>query len=132
MLTVLPIQSKQEQETICVRCGVPYRPDYLAYAAKVDEHLAGVCQFRLDKDGAHLTDFASYTPENGTIDTEALFIMARGCLNFVDLCGVHTAFFDADFPDEAFIHAIGFRKNAQNKWEMNLAGFFEHPCQHKE
>lgn len=132
MLTVLPIQSKMEQEATCARCAVPYREDCMAYGARVDEQLVGVCQFRLDGDGGHITDFAAYFPEGGQRDTEALFIMARGCLNFIDLCGVHRAFFESDFADETLIHAIGFRKNAENRWEMDLTNFFDHPCQHHQ
>ena len=37
MLEVKPIQSKAEQEDICIRCGVEYDVDLLAYAAVVDD-----------------------------------------------------------------------------------------------
>ena len=52
MLKVLPVQSKLTQEEICIKCGVKYNADLLAYAAYVDDRLAGVCQFKLtDKGG---------------------------------------------------------------------------------
>ena len=100
MLTVLPIQSKNDQETICLKCGVPFRPECMAYEARVNDQLVGICQFNLSGGVGHITDFAEYLPQGAKSDTEALFIMARGCLNFIDLCGVHHAFFDADFPNE--------------------------------
>ena len=114
MLTVLPIQSKIEQEATCARCGVPYRAECMAYAAEVDEQLVGVCQFYLNRDGGHITDFADFTPAGAQPDNEALFIMARGCLNFIDLCGIHTAYFEAEFANTDLIHAIGFRLNNEN------------------
>ena len=129
MLTVLPMQSKQEQEAVCLRCNVPFRPECMAYEARVDDQLVGVCQFHLQGAVGHITDFAEYLPEGAQSDTEALFIMARGCLNFIDLCGIHQAFFEADFPRDDLIHAIGFRKNSDSKWEIDLTDFFVHPCQ---
>ena len=130
MLTVLPIQSKNDQETICLKCGVPFRPECMAYEARVNDQLVGICQFNLSGGVGHITDFAECLPQGAKSDTEALFIMARGCLNFIDLCGVHHAFFDADFPNEDLIHAIGFRKNAENRWEIDLTGFFVDHCKH--
>lgn len=131
MLTVLPIQSKSEQETACARCSVPFHADDLAYAAEVDNTLVGICQFHLGKNGGVITEFAPCLADGREADNEALFIMARGCLNFIDLCGVHKAFFDASFHDSALIHAIGFQKNKDDRWEMDLTDFFDHPCKHK-
>lgn len=130
MLTVLPIQSKTDQESICIRCDVPYRAECMAYEARVDDQLVGICQFHLSGGAGHITDFAEYLPEGAKSDTEALFIMARGCLNFIDLCGIHRAFFEATFENSDLIHAIGFRKNSEDCWEMDLTDFFIHPCQH--
>ena len=105
----------------------------MAYEARVDDHLVGVCQFHLQGGVGHITDFAEYLPEGAKSDAEALFIMARGCLNFIDLCGIHHAFFEADFHHDDLIHAIGFRKNSDNIWEIDLTDFFIHPCQnHRE
>ena len=130
MLTVLPIQSKQDQETVCLKCGVPYRADCMAYEARVDDQLVGVCQFHLKNGIGHITDFAEYIPEGGKSDPEALFIMARGCLNFIDLCGIHHAFFEAAFANRDLIHAIGFRQNQDNLWEIDLTDFFVDHCKH--
>lgn len=130
MLTVLPIQSKQDQETICLKCGVPYRAECMAYEAQVNEQLVGICQFHLKGGIGHITDFAEYLPDGACHDNEALFIMARGCLNFIDLCGVHKAYFDADFYNQDLIHAIGFRKNQEDRWEIDLTDFFVDHCKH--
>ena len=84
MLKVLPIQSKDLQEEICTRCGVSYNADLLAYAAYDDDTLLGVCQFRLCAEGGMIYDLS---PVEGTEHFEGLFIMGRGTLNFMDLCG---------------------------------------------
>lgn len=131
MLKVLPIQSKIEQEAVCARCGVIYREELMAYSATVDDDLVGVCQFGITDSGGVIYDLKNVI---GKTDTEALFIMGRGTLNFIDLCGVHRAFFysdeNADDINEALIHAIGFRKNSSGRWEMDLTNFFDHPCSH--
>lgn len=130
MLKVLPIQSKEQQEDICRRCGVKYNPDALAYAATVDEKLAGVCQFRLSAEGGMIYDLA---PAEGTNDFEAMFVMGRGTLNFIDLCGVHEAYFKGEVKDASLLRAVGFKENENGEFYINLEGFFTDHCHnHKE
>ena len=127
MLEVLPIQDKQEQEELCGRCGVPYRGEALAYKALVEGELRGVCQFKMDAEGGKILDFHEIPNQ---YEFEPMFVMGRAALNFIDLCGVHTAFFDADYDNEILIKSIGFSRNSNNRWEMNLTDFFKEPCKH--
>lgn len=127
MLEVLPIQSKEEQELLCTRCGIPFHTELLAYRAMIDGALRGICQFTLDASGGRIVDFA-HAPTG--YEFEPMFVMGRAALNFIDLCGVHRAFFDADYDNETLIKAIGFSRNAANRWEMNLTNFFQEPCKH--
>lgn len=127
MLEILPIQSKDEQAAICALCNVPYRVEMLAYRALVDGELRGVCQFTMNAEGGRIVDFAS-APD--AYEFEAMFVMGRAALNFIDLCGVHRAFFDADCDNETLIRAIGFRKNESGRYEMDLTDFFTEPCKH--
>lgn len=129
MLEVLPIQDKQEQEALCARCGVSFRTELLAYKALVDGELRGVCQFTMNAEGGRIVDFASVP--NG-YEFEPMFVMGRATLNFIDLCGVHTAFFDAACDNETLIKAIGFSKNSDGRFEMDLTDFFNEPCQHSK
>lgn len=125
MLKVLPIQTKEAQEDICKQCNVKYDPDLMAYSATVDDKLAGVCQFKLTDKGGMIYDLA---PKNDTNDFEALFVMGRGTLNFIDLCGVHRAFFLGKDCDEGLLRAVGFKKNDDGIWEIDLEGFFTDHC----
>jgi hypothetical protein len=130
MLKVLPIQTKSEQEEICKKCNVEFKPDLLAYSATVDGELRGVSQFKLTEKGGLVYDIA---PAIDTYDFEALFVLGRGTLNFIDLCGVHYATFDAPIADEAeerLVRAIGFSLGEDGRWGVDLTHFFEHPCQH--
>ena len=125
MLKVLPVQSKLTQEEICIKCGVKYNADLLAYAAYVDDRLAGVCQFKLTDKGGIIYDLA---PTNDFYSRDALFVMGRGALNFIDLCGVHFAIYKGSTEDEPLILQIGFKKTEQGEFEINLEGFFTDHC----
>ena len=127
MLEVMPIQDKKDQETLCQLCRIPFRPNSLAYRATVDGVIYGICQFTMDGAGGKILDFAE-VPDH--YEFEPMFVMGRAALNFIDLCGVHKAFFDADYPNENMIKSIGFSKNSEGRWEMDLTDFFKHPCQH--
>lgn len=128
MLKVLPIQTKAEQEEICKKCNVEFKPDLLAYAATVDGELRGVSQFKLTAEGGLVYDIA---PAVDTFDFEALFVLGRGTLNFIDLCGVHYAIYKglAETEEkERLIRAVGFKKLDNGSFEVDLNGFFTDHC----
>ena len=127
MLEVLPIQDKQEQELLCTRAGIRFRTEALAYKAIVDREICGVCQFKMDAEGGKILDFAAMPDRH---EFEPMFVMGRAALNFIDLCGVHTAFFDAACDNETLIKAIGFSKNSDGIYSVDLTDFFTHPCSH--
>ncbi len=132
MLKVLPIQTKAEQEKICLACGVKYDPDLLAYSATVDDILAGVCQFKLTDKGGLLYDLS---PVKDSFDFEALFVLGRGTLNFIDLCGVHKASFlgtAADEQTQRLIKAVGFKEQEDGSFTVDLEGFFTDHCHDKK
>lgn len=130
MLKVLPVQSKEQQEDICKKCGVKYDPDMLAYVATVDDRLAGVSQFRVTAEGGLIFDLA---PALDFDNFEAMFVMGRGTLNFIDLCGVHYAKFIGEVKDESLLRAVGFKKNEDGIFDIDLEGFFTDHCHnHKE
>ena len=125
MLKVLAIQTKEEQKQICELCGVEYKIDLLAYAAYYDDTLLGVCQFRLSSNGGEIYDLS---PALGTQSFEAMFMMGRGTLNFIDLCGVHYARFCGEVSNETLLRAIGFKKQDDGSFDINLKGFFTDHC----
>ena len=128
MLKVFPIQDKNEQATLCARCDVNFDADLLAYQATVDDVFVGICQFKLQPEGGILYDLA---PLKGDApDFEAIFVLGRAALNFIDLCGVHRAYFDAECDNETLVKAIGFSRNADGRFEMDLTDFFKEPCKH--
>ena len=131
MLKVLPIQTKAEQAEICKLCGVEFKPDLLAYSATVDGELRGVSQFKLTAEGGLVYDVA---PALNTYDFEALFVLGRGTLNFIDLCGVHYAIYCGTVENEQkerLLKSIGFKKTDSGSLELDLTGFFTDHCHDK-
>lgn len=127
MLKVLPIQTKEEQELAASRCNVVFKPEALAYTATVDDVFVGMCQFRLTDKGGEIYDIALMPDKD---DFEAMFVMGRAALNFIDLCGVHYAKYISDTTDDTLLRAIGFEKNAEGIYDIDLTDFFKHPCKH--
>ncbi|MEE0968313.1 MAG: hypothetical protein U0M06_02935 [Clostridia bacterium] len=129
MLKVLPIQSKSEQEAICARCGVKYNPELLAYSATLEDKLAGICQFKVNADGGFIYDLAL---AEDCDNTEVLFVLGRATLNFIDLTGIHKAYFNAEVnkDNEMLVRRIGFTLREDGKFFANLTNFFVSPCQH--
>jgi len=128
MIEVLPIQSKSEQEQICSLCNVDYNEILLAYGALIDDQLVGVCQFKITKQGGIIFDLASVNIPNSF---EVLFILGRATLNFIDLCGVHEAYIHSPSFNEKLATSIGFSKNNDENYYIDLTNFFNNPCQHK-
>lgn len=128
MLEVIPIQTKTEQEALAARVGAEFLPDALAYRADADGEFVGMCQFRLDPSGGHMLTLDSLP---GHENFQPMFVMGRAALNFMELCGAETAYYEAPLRDRVLVGAIGFREDENGKLKVDLKGFFDHPCQHK-
>lgn len=127
MLIIKPIQNKDEQEEICISCGVDYKPELLAYSAKEDEQLLGIAQFRLNGEYGEIYDLKN---AEGVDDVEALIIMGRATLNFIDLCGIKKA--KMFTVDKKLPYLLEFEPNKNNEFELDLTGYFISPCQREK
>ncbi len=129
MLEVLPIQTKQEQETACIACGAQYHETLLCYGAYVDGELMGVCQFSLKPEGGIISSLDG----KSDADFQTLFVLGRAAMSFVEICGGETAFFDAPVTEDnkLLVGAIGFKPDEGGRYSVDLRGFFDHPCSHQ-
>jgi len=125
MLIVKPILDKDTQEELGAKCGVNYNPDALAFSAYLDDVFFGYCQFTVNGTIATLTDIRSVSD-----DFEAMFIMSRGALNYIDLCGFHTARCTSSAGNLTLLRAIGFKEIDNNLFEINLTDEFTGKCTH--
>ncbi len=127
MFKITPVNDKKIQESICTLCGGQYKPDYLCYVMTDLEtgDVMGYSQFELLKGTAYLSDLRE-APNRS--DFEAMFILGRQTLNFIDLCGIHNAKADKNSGDEKLLHAIGFRENEEGELYIDLTGMFDGKC----
>ena len=124
MITVKPIQSKSDQEFFCSKCNIHYDEDLMAYGAYVDGEFVGICQFAIKGDRGFIKNIA---PVSGTNDFEAMFIMGRGTMNFIDLCENHTCYADDNSASERLLLAIGFKRK-DDKYFCDMTGMFDGHC----
>ena len=127
MFKITPIQDKSEQERIASLCGAEYKADLFAYVMteKDSEKIMGFSQFELTSDCGYISDLRS---AEGYEDYEAMFILGRATMNFIDLCGNHICRASVDAGDERLLHAIGFRKSQNDIWECDMTGMFDANC----
>ena len=126
MFKITPVNDKEYQKEICDKVGGAFKPDYFAYVMTDIEsgEIMGYAQFELLKDYAILADLKE--PE-GRNDFEAMFILGRQTLNFIDLCGIHKAVAYKSSANEKLLHAIGFRL-VDEQFEISLNGMFDGKC----
>ena len=124
MYRISPIQTKEEQELTCNKLGCEYDADMMAYSAKTEDgELLGVCQFIIKNDTGYIKELVSSTVIE---DYEAVFIMARAALNFMDLCGAKCAIYNGE--EKPIVRALGFKSDENGRLTIDLEGFFEHKC----
>ncbi len=121
MLEIKPIQNKEEQEAACLRCGLPYLADSMAYAAKENDNLIGVAQFTIEGDAGYIQNIGLI---EGLDDFEALFLMGRAILNFIDLCDIHQSYCADDAAESRILTAIGFHRNESGRLFADMTHMF--------
>ncbi len=129
MLIIKPIQDKSYQEEVCRLCGFKYDPLAFAYSEKEDEKLIASCQFDILGEAASILDFGMV--KKTTEDIEALIILGRAVLNFMELSGAQTCSFDADTEHtDKYAKMLGFTEE-NGKYIITLKGLFDGKCSHK-
>jgi hypothetical protein len=90
----------------------------------------GFSQFDLDGEGATLYDLKE---KIGQSDFEAIFILGRATLEFVERCGAEECFAYLSAADETLLRAIGLRTECEGGLSGRIAGMFDGHCEgHKE
>ena len=126
MFKITPCGDKSRQKEICEACGAVFYPDAFAYEMldAEDGHLMGIAQFDIGKEGY----IYNIKEAKGLSDFEAMFILGRQTMNFIDSCGAHTCFAAIDAGDEKLIRAIGFKKQDNGEYFRDMTGMFDGHC----
>jgi hypothetical protein len=126
VLKASPIQDKKEQEELCKLCGVVYKPNLFAYSQKENDSPIAISQFDINENGGIIYDLKM--KDGLPDDIEALFILGRAVLNFLDLTGNNKCIFNVkDEHDKKMATMLRFKETA-GVWELYLEGIFEGSC----
>ncbi len=125
MLKITPIQSKEEQATLCGICNIEYAPECLAYRAYDDDRFLGMTQFHFARDNGILKNIASAP---GVNDFEAMFIMGRATMDFIDRIGAHRCICPPDAGERRLLLSIGFRDGSDGMMHADMTDMFSGHC----
>jgi hypothetical protein len=125
MFKITPIQEKTRQREICEHFGVEFRPEAFAYIMfDIDSGmLMGMSQFEIGEVG-YIYDLKEAA---GCDDFEAMFILARQTMNFIDQCGAHICQASPSSAPEDFLRAVGFKKTG-GQFICDMTGMFDGNC----
>lgn len=125
MLIIRPIEEKAQQETFALSCGVPYRVNDLAYAAYSDGNFIAISQFRVCDTHGILDDLALIPCSD---DREALFILGRQTLNWIDLLGIHFCRARTNTADPRLLSLMGFIPSDTGDLIADMTHMFDGSC----
>lgn len=128
MLIIRPIQDKKYQKEVCELCGFVFDSSLFAYSEKENDKLIAGCQFDILGKSSIISDFGMVIGENE--DLEALIILGRSVMNFLELSGAETCTFDTSSSSNGkYAKALGFRL-LDGKYQITLKGLFDSKCSH--
>ncbi len=125
MFKITPINDPALQAKYAGECGAKIIEGFFAYAMLDAEsgELMGFSQFEIDGNNGYISDIL---PRINYNDFEAMFILGRATMNFINLCGAD--FCEArDTSDIRLIKALGF-KLCDGKYIADLRGMFDGKC----
>ena len=127
MFKISPINDFEIQKSAAQECGRTALPSYFSYSMRntEDSTLMAFSQFEIDGENGFISDIA---PRIGYDDFEAMFILGRATMNFIDLCGAHYCYAARNAGDERLLRAIGFRDNGGEFLECDMTGMFDGHC----
>ena len=128
MLIIKPIQDKNYQEEVCRLCGFDYNPLAFAYDEKENDTLIAGCQFDILGTKAVILNFGMV--QGVDEDIEALIILGRSVMNFLELAGAKTCTFNkSNEAAERYSKMLGF-KEKDGEFVIELEGLFDGKCTH--
>ena len=126
MFKISPVQDQRTAEEYLGKCGTKLRNGSFVYAmTDVDSgDIMGISQFEITDSFGFISDLC---PAISTDDFEAMFILGRQTMNFIDACGMHICRADINSADRTLIKAIGFKED-ENGYYCDMTGMFDGGC----
>jgi len=127
MFKISPITDPKIHMEYTRALSIPYRDGYFAYAMNDVEtgELMGLSQFEIEGEGGLISDIAE---PDGHDDFEAMFILGRQTMNFMDKCGATRLRALKTEKNERLLLAIGFRPDGNGNLVCKTDGMFDGHC----
>ncbi len=127
MFKITPIQEKTRQKELCDAFGIEYRESFFGYIMfDIDtEALLGMSQFEIRGESGYISELVAYP---GVDDNEAMFILGRQTMNFIDLCGAHICYAREGAADPRMLSALGFKEKREDAYFSDMTGMFDGHC----
>lgn len=128
MFKIEPIQDKQRQKELCSVFDIEYDENFFGYYMYDYETKSpmGISQFEINNGFGYIKDLKEY---RGLNDSEAMFILGRQTMNFIDICGAHLCYADKNSSDERLLSSIGFKEKKDNGLLFcDMSGMFDGNC----
>ena len=127
MFKISPIQDKEIQRKFAEECGAEFCPELFAYSMINQEsgELMGMAQFDISSECGYIHTLKNKT---GYTDFEAMFILGRATMNFIDMCGTHKCRADKNSAEERLLKAIGFKLQESGEYFADMTGMFDGHC----
>ena len=136
MFRIQPVRSRELQEEIARGAGCPFFPDtYAFYAAELTDDaeavtaLLGLCQFTYAPTVAVIKSLAAFP---GYEHDEALFILVRAVMAFLNRAEIPFVYAEDTAADPAFLKRLLFRRTSDGRLGIDLGKFYRSPCGYKE
>ena len=128
MFKISPIQNPELQAEYAALCGAEAKNGFFGYAMTDAEsgELMGISQFEILGNEGYISDLKQRI--GAPDDYEAMFILGRATMNFIDLCGAHVARAALDAADRRLLSAIGFKEERDGSLYCDMSGFFDGNC----
>ncbi len=132
MFVVKPVQDKALQESLAQLTGCEYHPYSLAFMAAdllddnvtVDKYI-GLCQFVIQGD----SEILSFSCMEDRYDDEAVIVMLRAVMSFLEKCGVKNCWFLKESVDDRLAKKSGFELK-EDRYIIDLEKFYASKCCH--
>lgn len=127
MFKITPVGDPELHKAYAEAVGIPYRDGYFAYSMNDAESgkLMGFSQFEIDGEGGLISDIEE---ARGHDDFEAMFILGRQTMNFMDMCGATHLRALKTGNNERLLRAIGFRDDGSGNFICDTDGMFDGHC----
>ena len=127
MFKITPVNDIEEAKSLCERLALPYFEGAFYYKMfdMETEEIMGISVFELYSTHGEILALKEV---DGIDDFEAMFILIRQTMNFINLCGQNKCFAKTTYSPEKMLLCAGFRKKEGEIFEANLEGMFDGHC----